>query len=141
MTDVYTFADGSVDDFDNFLQRLPHLPLHIIHNGRIRMKYDATAGRWLRGSFGQIASWRGIYAEPTLTIDGEKELYPSDVRKIIADQIYDTHEGWKGGVYNYNYNSPLNFDNEGCYSSNRRLQFEIGTDAITVRVIDNHDED
>lgn len=142
MTDVvYTFSGGSVSDFDNFLQRLPHLPLYIVYNGQIRMKYDITSGRWVRGSFGYIASWRGIYDHPTLTVDGEVELYPSDVRRIIANQIYGPHEGWKGGLYDYDYGSAIHFDNEGMYNPNRQLRFEIGVDAIVVRVIDAHDED
>jgi hypothetical protein len=79
-----------------------------------------------------VRSWRGIYAEAALGFEGGDygSGHPK-VSEVLAElrQSIDgrTYEGWKGGTYKYDKDTPLHVDNRGNSSD---------TDIIAVRVRD-----
>lgn len=79
-------------------------------------------------SFG---SWRGFYAE--LALGYESMGYAATAVTVgelltwIKSANGCTFEGWKGGDFKMDYNTPVHVDNRGCYTK---------TDITGVRFID-----
>lgn len=48
-----------------------------------------------------IASWRGSYSLPSLEYD-TKDMTGAEMASMIREDINGTHEGYKGGEYQYN---------------------------------------
>lgn len=57
-------------------------------------------------------SWRGVYAESCIFIDMNGESYLSEMLPFLARLKIGEHYGYKGGTYEYNDDTPLNFEPE-----------------------------
>ena len=60
----------------------------------------------------ESGSWRGVYAEGCIFVNLNGESYLSEMLPFIADLKTSTHYGYKGGEYEYNDDTPLNFEPE-----------------------------
>jgi hypothetical protein len=73
-----------------------------------------------------VSSWRGIYAEPTIgwSTEGETTVdqFLTELNLATSGKIY---EGWKGGDFQYDDNSPLHVDNPGRYTLTEIVAVEV----------------
>lgn len=60
----------------------------------------------------ESGSWRGVYAEGCIFVHPDGESYLSEMLPFIADLKTGAHYGYKGGEYEYNDDTPLNFEPE-----------------------------
>ena len=68
-----------------------------------------------------VFSWRGIYAEAAAEISTERTL-KQDNLKMLDDAIKFTHEGWKGGEFEYDFSTEIHFECDyGSYSNGQYL--------------------
>lgn len=69
----------------------------------------------------EVFSWRGIYAEAAAEISTECTS-KQDNLKMLNDAIKVTHEGWKGGEFEYDFCTKIHFECDyGSYSDGRYL--------------------
>lgn len=57
-------------------------------------------------------SWRGVYAEACIFVEMNGESYLSEMLPLISRLKTGEHYGYKGGEYEYNDGTPLNFEPE-----------------------------
>lgn len=68
-----------------------------------------------------VFSWRGIYAEAAAEISTERTL-KQDNLNMLDEAIKFTHEGWKGGEFEYDFSTEIHFECDyGSYSNGRYL--------------------
>lgn len=96
-------------------------------------------GTILKYGIGQVFSWRGAYDEPCFTI--ERDVNIGHCLQVIDEALCDEFRGWKGGVYEYNGSSPVNFETgPSAYTPNegylRTMMVAIGQceDPTTIEV-------
>ena len=91
--------------------------------GRVRIE---PLGQWWNG----LTSWRGIYAEPSITFvptpydaHGRKPTTTAEALAEIEEAASGTRTfyGWKGGEYTYSLSSPVHVDNRGEYTPSNRI--------------------
>lgn len=80
-----------------------------------------------------VESWRGIYAEAALGFAGGD--YSSNANPTAAGLLEvlraaiergNVFDGWKGGEYQYDRDTPLHVDNRGCYTNTELTRVEVG---------------
>lgn len=80
----------------------------------------------------RVASWRGIYAEAALGFEGgdySANANPTagtllaNLRESIDGRTFD---GWKGGDYRFDRDTPLHIDNRGCYTNTELTRIDVG---------------
>lgn len=68
-----------------------------------------------------VFSWRGIYAEAAAEISTDRTL-KQDNLNMLDEAIKFTHEGWKGGEFEYDFSTEIHFECDyGSYSNGRYL--------------------
>ena len=92
----YPYSDITLGEFKKLIEKYPsdEVPFSIIDYG----------------------SWRGIYAHPYITPSTEvskKEELLNDLHILTKGGF----EGWKGGWFSYNDDTPLHFEYGASYSS------------------------
>jgi len=60
-------------------------------------------------SLSEPFSWRGIYNEVAFTIEEGQSTKQSIIKKINQALTYE-FTGWKGGIYYYDENTPIHFE-------------------------------
>lgn len=86
---------------------------------------------------GEVASWRGSYDLPALTIghyDARKTV--RELVKELYNSTQRVHHGWKGGEYTFTFNSPLWVSNEGEYHEWAVVGVRVDKDGVKVIVDD-----
>ena len=69
----------------------------------------------------EVFSWRGIYAEAAAEISTERTLKQYNL-DILNEAIKVTHEGWKGGEFEYDFCTEIHFECDyGSYSNGQYL--------------------
>lgn len=69
----------------------------------------------------EVFSWRGIYAEAAAEISTERTL-KQDNLNMLEEAIKFTHEGWKGGEFEYDFNTEIHFECDyGSYTNGQYL--------------------
>ena len=69
----------------------------------------------------EVFSWRGIYAEAAAEISTERTLKQHNL-DILNEAIKVAHEGWKGGLFEYDFCTEIHFEcDHGSYSNGRYL--------------------
>ena len=94
-----------------------------------------ASGDTITTGFSNVASWRGVYAEPCLIGGPEHDL------KMLVGMLYTlasgmSFNGWKGGRYSYSLNDELNFEHcESSYSGDgyfEDVKYNPDTDTIDL---------
>lgn len=68
-----------------------------------------------------VFSWRGIYAEPCCSLSVEKTNKQDNLNKL-SDLVKFEFSGWKGGYFEYDWDSTIHFESDyGEYTDGRYL--------------------
>jgi hypothetical protein len=91
----------------------------------------------------EIASWRGIYAEPALGWSpsgyyGEYPTVESLIKELESAITHKGYCGWKGGDFYYNGDEPLHIDNEGECTYTEISDVEIKEWEVIIHTINNN---
>lgn len=60
----------------------------------------------------ECGSWRGVYAEACIFVNMDGECYLEEFIPFIDQLKMSIHEGYKGGEYQYDKNTRINFETE-----------------------------
>ena len=76
-----------------------------------------------------VDSWRGIYSEAAIGFSpgdyGDPRRTVGEFRKELNNALNSSFDGWKGGEYTYERNTPLHVDNRGCYTNTELTRVEV----------------
>lgn len=88
----------------------------------------------------EVCSWRGSYREPTLTrtaiVPYSKKCTGSDLLAILNKGLNNSHEGYKGGYYEFSSDQHLWFDNCGCYNRYVATSYEVFGEKVIINIED-----
>lgn len=97
------------------------------------VQYNMLGLRW----DGCLRSWRGIYAEPAIGWQSDRDRWRDGkpVSITVADMLREIDDalggrefaGYKGGTYRYGRSSPVHVDNRGDYTSTNLVGVVVWT--------------
>ncbi len=84
----------------------------------------------LQHGIGKPTSWRGAYSEVCFPI--EERILAAQCKKYIQEAYDETFCGYKGGDYEYDDFTPVNFEDSGSSCSDGVYREEVISDIIGI---------